>query len=101
MEDVWNKVSEQLNLDPTASQIWLEKLRERYNDSTRHYHTENEMLKSKLSHLNDQKAAVVLAVLFQYYEYDSKCNSIEPNVSAFNQFCTDTALKDVSHSFFL
>lgn len=99
MEDIWKKVSDELNLDATASQIWLEKLKERYNDPTRHYHTENEMLKSKLSHLNDQKASVILAVLFQYYEYDSKSNSIEVNCSAFTQFCKDTALNDVSHWF--
>lgn len=97
MEVIWKKVSDQLNLDTTASQIWLEKLKERYNDSTRHYHTESEMLKSKLEHLNDQKAAVILAVLFQYNEYDSKSNSIEANCLAFNHFCKDTALKDVSH----
>lgn len=97
MEDIWKKVTDELSLDATASQIWLEKLKERYNDPTRHYHTENEMLKSKLSHLSDQKASVVLAVLFQYYEYDSKSNSIEVNCSAFKQFCTDTALNDVSH----
>lgn len=97
MEEIWNKISSELNLDPTASQIWLEKLKEKYNDSNRHYHTESQMLKSKLPHLCDQKPAVTLAALFQYYEYDSRSNSTERNCLAFNQFCKDTALKDVSH----
>ncbi|XP_063701869.1 uncharacterized protein LOC134831952 [Culicoides brevitarsis] len=95
MEEIWSKVTSTLNLDATASQIWLEKLKERYNDTTvRHYHTEDEMLKSKLAYLVDQKPSVVLAVLFQYYELDSQGNSIEMNCQAFKEFCKDTALND-------
>uniref|UniRef100_A0A336MYG1 CSON009582 protein n=2 Tax=Culicoides sonorensis TaxID=179676 RepID=A0A336MYG1_CULSO len=94
MEEIWNKLTNELSLDQTSSQIWLERLKEKYNDSTRHYHTENQMLKSKLVYLDDQKPAVILAILFQYYEYDSKSNSAEMNCKAFNEFCKDTALSD-------
>lgn len=94
MEATWNKVCEQIEVDKKVAEKWLVKLKEKYTGPNRHCHN-LEMLDKKVPFLTDQPPRVVLAVFFQYFNYDARSGEIEGNCAAFKEFYDDAALQQV------
>lgn len=97
MEDIWLRACQNLQIPDNVAQIWFVRIRDKLsNSSGRFYHNWKELLIKKKDYLTDVNANIVLAIFFQYYEFDGKRNCVEKNCLAFEEFCTEAGFANVS-----
>ncbi|XP_016844342.1 uncharacterized protein LOC100123970 [Nasonia vitripennis] len=96
VEDSWREATE--GLDEGVSESWLTRLQEVYSEEKRTYHN-LDSLRQKLQHYHDVKdslknpKAVLLALLFQNFEYDPKALDGEnKNLEHFTSFAEEAGI---------
>lgn len=87
-----------LEISDDVGRTWYEKIRlKMVQGSGRFYHNWDELLlrkKDYLNEINSTSSTLILAVFFQYFEFDGKRNCVEKNCEVFDEFCSDAGLKD-------
>lgn len=98
MEELWHKMCNHFAVPEDVAKSWYTRIYQRLNEShsKRYYHNWNEMMQHKREHLQHCKPALVLAAFFQYYSYDGTQPCAKENCAAFEEFCSDAAVDDVS-----
>lgn len=103
--DLFTSICETLNIPPEASSEWMGNIMRQYSEANRHFHNV-QMLEKKLLLIGEFaseepfKNALVLATLFQYYDYDVKRDLKKENCDQFRLFIDQAGIKDVSSYFF-
>lgn len=99
--DLFTSICETLNIHPEASSEWMGNIMRQYSEANRHFHNV-QMLEKKLLLIGEFaseepfKNALVLATLFQYYDYDVKRDLKKENCDQFRLFIDQAGIKDVS-----
>lgn len=96
MDTLFKSACNDYKVPPTVIDKWLDKLKEKYGESHRYYHNEENMFSRKIHFLQNSSNYVIFATIFQYYEFDSKKNCVEKNCDAFKEFIQDAGINDVS-----
>lgn len=95
MDKIWLSTCNKLNVSDDIATRWLSKLQSKMStETTRFYHNWNELLERKAKFLSDINQYVIIAVYFQYYEFDVKRNCVEKNCETFLEFCKDAHIED-------
>lgn len=90
-----------LNVKSETSNKWLHNITRQYSEANRHFHNV-QMLEKKLLLIEEFasdgvfKNALVLASLFQYFEFDAKRDLKKENCDQFRLFIDQAGIKDVS-----
>ncbi|KAJ9601537.1 hypothetical protein L9F63_000280 [Diploptera punctata] len=96
LEKQWNEATK--DFSKSVADEWWTKILKKYSEDGRNYHN-IQHLEEKLEHLNSVKQvlknpdAVVLAIIFHYYEYDPKAvDCVEKNCEHFNKFADESGI---------
>lgn len=98
MDLLFLKVCKNLEIPEPIATKWLQKIQDKLSsEKQRHYHNWNNFISSKYKFVeNLDNACVVLAIFFQYYEFDCRRNCVDENCLVFQQFVEECGLNDVS-----
>lgn len=99
--EIFTSICDAMNVPPETSSKWLANITRQYSAANRHFHN-GEMLEKKLRLIEELageeafRNALMLAALFQYYEYDVKRDLKRENCDQFRLFIDQAGIKDVS-----
>lgn len=102
--ELWNRTCENCKIPASVADRWLNRILQKYDtEIQRNYHN-SQILRTKCELILEMVAldriksvdALVLAIFFQYYEFDVKSNCSDKNCDAFRQFCDEANVDDVS-----
>lgn len=103
LEKLWFKSCENQKIPLESAELWLNKIQTKYNtEAHRIYHNLN-ILNKKCDFLLSFGSSVefsdylVFAIVFQYYNFDLKTDSLELNCTAFRDFCNKSGVDNVSN----
>ncbi|XP_055379935.1 uncharacterized protein LOC129611044 [Condylostylus longicornis] len=95
MDIIWLNSCLQLNINDQIAKKWFHKIENKLStESHRFFHTWNELIIKKEQYLLDVKPIIILAVFFQYYEFNVEHNLTEKNCAAFLEFCEEANFSD-------
>lgn len=98
-QSVWHRTCDSLGIVRPIADEWLDKIQTKYNsESQRIYHNFG-LLQFKCDFIESLKQisisnAVVLAIAFQYYNFDVKSDCSEQNLHVFKEFVNAADLSD-------
>lgn len=94
MDLLFLNLCETLEIQDIVAKKWLDKLRNKMSsECQRHYHNWDHFIDSKLKFVESlDNVCVVLAMFFQYYEFDVRRNCVEENCLAFQEFAVESGL---------
>lgn len=99
MDLLFLNVCKNLEIQEPVGRKWLDKIRTKLTtESQRHYHNWD-IIDSKYKFVEClDNVCVLLAIFFQYFEFDVRRNCVEENCLAFEEFVNESGLNDVSMS---
>lgn len=100
MDVLFLNLCKTLEIQELVAQKWLDQIRGKLSsENQRHYHNWNNFIETKYKFVESlDNVCVVLAMFFEYYEFDVRRNCVEENCLAFQQFAEESGLNDVSMS---
>lgn len=100
MDVLFLNLCKTLEIEQLVAQKWLDQIRGKLSTETqRHYHNWNNFIETKYKFVESlDNVCVVLAMFFEYYEFDVRRNCVEENCLAFQEFVDESGLNDVSMS---
>lgn len=101
MDLLFLNICKSLEIQEAIAKKWLDQIKSKMtSESQRHYHNWDNFIDSKYKFVeNLENVCVILAIFFQYYEFDVRRNCVEENCRAFQEFAQESNLKDVSCDF--